>query len=183
MGTHANLTGTDLHEPKGIASASSGTYYKANGSGSGTWVKPKHTDLDSGSSTSGQVLLSTGSGGSAWSTVNNSNLMHYTVHLADIGQASSTFLYFPLAGQVTKVDSVIHATLTVADCAIVCKKNGTPLTSGSFTIAYTGSAAGDHDSCTPTSATFSAGEILEINSDGAGTGVTPATFIVTYALS
>lgn len=35
---HASLTGADLHEPKGAASAASGTVYVANGSGSGTWT-------------------------------------------------------------------------------------------------------------------------------------------------
>lgn len=34
---HSTLTGADLHEPKGAASAASGTVYIANGSGSGTW--------------------------------------------------------------------------------------------------------------------------------------------------
>ncbi len=36
--SHASLTGSDLHEPKGAASAASGTVYVANGSGSGTWT-------------------------------------------------------------------------------------------------------------------------------------------------
>lgn len=35
---HKNLTGTDLHEPKGAATAASGQVYVANGSGSGTWT-------------------------------------------------------------------------------------------------------------------------------------------------
>lgn len=40
MGTisHASLTGSALHEPKGVASASSGAVYVANGAGSGTWT-------------------------------------------------------------------------------------------------------------------------------------------------
>jgi len=35
--SHASLTGAELHEPKGVASASSGTVYVANGAGSGSW--------------------------------------------------------------------------------------------------------------------------------------------------
>lgn len=35
---HKNLTGSDLHEPKGADSALAGTVYVANGSGSGVWV-------------------------------------------------------------------------------------------------------------------------------------------------
>lgn len=38
MARHKDLTGTDLHEPKGVAAASSGQVYVANGSGSGAWA-------------------------------------------------------------------------------------------------------------------------------------------------
>ena len=34
---HSSLTGSALHEPKGVATANSGEAYVANGSGSGTW--------------------------------------------------------------------------------------------------------------------------------------------------
>jgi hypothetical protein len=36
---HKNLTGTQLHEPKGIAAAAANKLYVSNGSGSGTWQK------------------------------------------------------------------------------------------------------------------------------------------------
>lgn len=35
---HSTLTGSDLHEPKGVASATSGQVYISNGSGSGVWT-------------------------------------------------------------------------------------------------------------------------------------------------
>lgn len=35
--SHASLTGSQLHEPKGITSASNGTVYVADGAGSGSW--------------------------------------------------------------------------------------------------------------------------------------------------
>ena len=38
MPEHKNLTGTELHEPKGVASATEGQYYKSDGVGSGTWT-------------------------------------------------------------------------------------------------------------------------------------------------
>lgn len=34
---HATLTGADLHEPKGVATAASGTVYISDGAGSGSW--------------------------------------------------------------------------------------------------------------------------------------------------
>lgn len=39
---HSTLTDPYLHEPKGVASASSGELYFANGSGSGAWKIPHH---------------------------------------------------------------------------------------------------------------------------------------------
>jgi len=41
---HSALTGTALHEPKGVATASSGTAYISNGTGSGVW-QPIHRHL------------------------------------------------------------------------------------------------------------------------------------------
>lgn len=36
--SHATLTGVQLHEPKGVAAATAGTVYVANGAGSGSWI-------------------------------------------------------------------------------------------------------------------------------------------------
>lgn len=36
---HTTLTDPYLHEPKGVASAAAGTYYRADGGGSGAWKK------------------------------------------------------------------------------------------------------------------------------------------------
>lgn len=35
---HSSLTGSELHEPKGVASATANTVYVANGTGSGSWT-------------------------------------------------------------------------------------------------------------------------------------------------
>jgi hypothetical protein len=43
---HSALTGSDLHEPKGVASATTGKVYISNGSGSGAWTKAhNHADV------------------------------------------------------------------------------------------------------------------------------------------
>ena len=44
MALHKNLTGTDLHEPKGAAAASVGQVYVADGAGSGAWAS-KNGDI------------------------------------------------------------------------------------------------------------------------------------------
>ena len=40
MPIHSSLTGSQLHEPKGVAAAAGGTVYVADGAGSGSWVSP-----------------------------------------------------------------------------------------------------------------------------------------------
>ena len=40
---HNLITGSDLHEPKGVATAANKTVYVANGSASGAWVLPSVT--------------------------------------------------------------------------------------------------------------------------------------------
>lgn len=49
---HNVLTGADLHEPKGVASATSGTVYVADGASSGAWqnVKPSNVTIVSDAS-------------------------------------------------------------------------------------------------------------------------------------
>lgn len=63
--SHANLTGANLHEPKGVASATSGQVYVADGATSGTWTKIKTTHMYnlSANGTSGQTYIVDGSGG------------------------------------------------------------------------------------------------------------------------
>lgn len=60
---HKLIPDADLHEPKGVAGATSGTVYKANGSGSGSWEYPL-TGLDTANS--GQVFESDGSNSGIW---------------------------------------------------------------------------------------------------------------------
>lgn len=43
MPLHSTLTDPELHEPKGVSTATAGEVYLANGSGSGTWATPSYT--------------------------------------------------------------------------------------------------------------------------------------------
>jgi hypothetical protein len=60
---HNVITDPDIHEPKGVASATSGKVYKSDGTGSGNWVYPL-TGLDT--ATLSQVFESDGSGSGTW---------------------------------------------------------------------------------------------------------------------
>lgn len=43
---HSALTDPQIHEPKGVATATASQVYKANGSGSGSWAKLTETDIN-----------------------------------------------------------------------------------------------------------------------------------------
>jgi len=61
---HKLIADPDIHEPKGVASATSGKVYVANGSGSGTWTKLGPSNLLglTGSGTAGDTITVDGSG-------------------------------------------------------------------------------------------------------------------------
>ena len=58
---HSSLTGAELHEPKGVASASSGTVYLADGLGSGSWVTPYTCGIEDYNDTGSSQALTSGS--------------------------------------------------------------------------------------------------------------------------
>lgn len=64
---HSIIADPNIHEPKGVAVATSGKVYVANGTGSGTWAlaNPKGSDT----ATLGQVYVSDGAGAGTWEKV------------------------------------------------------------------------------------------------------------------
>ena len=147
MVAHASLTGADLHEPKGVAAAASGTVYIANGAGSGTWT-----------------------------ALNNANKVYITARLEDVSTAKSVFVVPGIAGTISKIYSVIDGALGTADCGLSFEIGGVAITSGGITIAFSGSAAGDVDSSTPSALnTITASQAVEIITDGASTNTVNAT--------
>lgn len=62
MPLHRDLTGAELHEPKGVESALSGTVYVANGSGSGVWsnLGGDRVTLNTLTSEGGNLTIPTG---------------------------------------------------------------------------------------------------------------------------
>jgi len=79
--THASLTGANLHEPKGVASASANTVYVANGGGSGSWQKIAPNELE-GITTNGTVgdfVVSDGSGGFLFASTAHGTSYFYNI--------------------------------------------------------------------------------------------------------
>lgn len=160
MPEHANVDPSNIHEPKGANSASVNTTYISDGAGSGSW------SLVPAASITG---------------VNNINIKALNVTFDNISTAGSRWLVCPLAGDITKIYTVIDASISGADCGISFEIGGVAVTNGNITIAQSGSAAGDVDSSTPTAAnTLTAGQAIEIISDGASSNTCNAhlTFII-----
>lgn len=146
MPAHSALTGADLHEPKGVASASANTVYVANGAGSGTWIKvgPDQTNI---------------------TTVFNQNEDTVMYKYNDIGTAGSKFIPISRACTVQTVTVVLDL-LTATASTVLTFKNNSGVSMGTITI-LSGATAGTVYSLTPASDnTFTAGTKLQIDTDG-----------------
>lgn len=99
------------------------------------------------------------------------------VTMADISTGSSVWVVSPYAATIEKIYSVIDGAITVGNAAISVEIGGTAVTGAGITIAYSGSGAGTVDSSTPTALnTVTAGQAIEIITDGGSTDTAIATF-------
>ena len=146
---HSSLTGSSLHEPKGVASATASTLYVADGSGSGSWAKISSGSINTSSS------------------IFNVNKYHVTVEIPDISTADVVLVPCPNACVLNKVTTILHGAIITADSILTLTNSTGPTTIGTITVAFTGSAEGDRDTLSPSSNnTFTAGSYLKIANDG-----------------
>ena len=148
---HNVIVDAERHEPKGASTAAVGSVYVSDGATSGSWAFVPMT-------------------------------LHTTI--TDISTAAGSVVYIPLPfeGTVTSIYSCISGAIGTADATLTAKINTTAITTGAITVATAGSAAGVVDTVTPTGAnTFTAGQYLTIETDGASTNTVSAaiTFYVT----
>ena len=152
---HATLTDPELHEPKGVAAASAG-----------------------------QISVADGAGSQAWTTINNKDLVFVHADIDNVSTAASFWVVPGIAGDITKIHTVIDGALASADAGLSFEIAGTPITGGGITITQSGSAAGDVDSATPTAAnTITADQAIEMITDGASTSNVKATVTFTIDVS
>ncbi len=153
--SHATLTGSDLHEPKGAASATADSVYVADGAGSGTWEKITADSID---------------------TTSILGVNQFTISLFwdDMGTAGSRYIPIPFACTCTQIYTCIQAAIAGAN-NIFTFRNTAGSSMGTITVTQAGSAAGDVDSLTPASNnTFTAGTFMKIDTDGGDSGTTDA---------
>ncbi len=94
-----------------------------------------------------------------------------TATITDVSTADNAFVVCPWSGTVTNVYNVIDGTLATADNAMTTSIAGVAITGGGFTIAYSGSAAGDVDTSGAPTATnvVTAGQALSVSTPGSST--------------
>lgn len=145
---HSALTGAQLHEPKGAATAANGTVYTANGAGSGVWTSPT-------------------------ATIRNLNKFNVETTFTDVGTAGAVYLNCPNKATLTRLNVILYGTID-ADTVITIHIDGV-LFNQSLTLVAAGSAAGKKQSLTITTAnTVPAGGIITLTSNGTTTTTTRA---------
>lgn len=88
--------------------------------------------------------------------------------IEDISTAGQIYVVPGFNGRIKKVSTVLNGAIATANDAITLKIAGTAVTGGTITVAFSGSAAGDIDTCEPTAArTFTDAQAIEIETDGA----------------
>lgn len=149
MAEHSTLTGSELHENKGAASASNDTVATAT-AGATVWKKLTTANLDS-------------------TSFFGTNQFVFQTRFADVSSPDSSLIVFPFACTVNKIVVTLSAAITVAD-SIVTSKNHSGGSMGTITVAYTGSAAKSVFSLSPVSNNvFGANEVFSIETDGGST--------------
>lgn len=81
MVRHADLTGSELHEPKGITTGVTNGVYVKTSSSSGTWKKIPPISLEgiTGNGTAGDFLVSNGSGGFLFASTAHGTTYFYNI--------------------------------------------------------------------------------------------------------
>lgn len=176
MANHADLTGADLHEPKGAAAAASGTVYVSNGAGSGSWTSlaaSKVTVADADGNFSGADVET------VLTELNDKTLLLFGV-FADVSNPSTILIPIGFSCTVLSIDFILGGEITVADSILtVTRSDGAAM--GSQTITFSGSAEGTAFTFTPSgnaAFTYNTHRYVKIVSDGGSTTTQPLYVVV-----
>lgn len=169
---HKNIPNAQLHEPKGVSSAASGTVYTADGSGSGSW-----TD--------------------SLAALNNRNLLVLQDTITDLstpGSATSCAVFpVPKAGKVIGIAVTARETFTTANNVITAQRltagtsfgSGTAMNGGGaiVTLSHSQGAFYSKSGTVTANNSVSVGDCIVVASDGGGTGVTKGLIVVLLDVS
>ena len=142
MALHKDLTGAELHEPKGADSASDGDVYVADGAGSGTWTNRY----------SGVLALN----------------QYWLDDTMDDISAVNNRVWFdvPVQSEIVSLAAILNGGITTTNATLSIYINGV-LFADTLTVPYAGSTSGTRAAMNVTTGnTIAAGSVIEVRSDG-----------------
>jgi len=176
MALHSDLTGADLHEPKGVAGASADTVYVADGAGSGTWQKPEAANVSVADASSG--FTSTNVEGVLDELFEDRDPVHGM--MLDVSTAETLLIPIPFDCTVEKILMILGSTIDADTTITVTRSDGAAM--GSQTLTASGSVEGTFFEFIPTgnsTLTYSSHKYVKLVSDGASTTASRLYVLVT----
>jgi hypothetical protein len=165
MVAHSTLTGADLHEPKGVASANSGEVYVADGSSSGAWEKLSADNVLV--SDPNGVFTATNVETVLYEIYRTENLIEYAFD--DISNPSTVLVPIPFSCEVMEITFLLAGAITTANSTVtVTRSDGAAM--GTQVITFSGSAEGTAFTFTPSGnedITFPTHRYVKLVTDGA----------------
>lgn len=161
MALHKDLTGADLHEPKGAATAAANNVYVADGTGSGTWKKLTLSTLD-------------------LTSMISPNTYRLTSVIPDVSAPSFILIPIPVNSTFVSAQMVLGGTITVANSIVTFTRNDGSSFGGTATITQAGSVEGSQFPFTATlNQTITGPGYIKIATDGGSTTTQPLYVTVT----
>ena len=141
---HSTITGSDNHEPKGAESATSGTVYKSDGIGSGTWSNILAAEVPIADPNN--VITATNVETALYEIYQTENLIGG--QFASAASAETILLPIPMSCTVVSILFILAGAITTASPVVtVTRSDGAAM--GSQTITFSGSAEGTAFQFTP----------------------------------
>lgn len=162
MALHKDLTGADLHEPKGIVGSASGSIYVSNGAGTGTWKKIGSNEIDT-------------------TSIQNPNTVYIPGRITDVSTASVILIPAPENSILLSVRMFLGGTITAANSTIKWFRNDGSSHGADTTITFAGSVEGTSFLFTPTLNTnYTNPGYLKVQCMGGSTGAQPLYLLAKF---
>lgn len=165
---HVDITDPQIHEPKGASTASAGTVYVSDGTGSGAW---QVLALSSLNWPAVQAEIQTDLTSGDLEVVGD---LYLTAVIEDISTAGSVIIPVPDSCTVVGASVVLGGPITVADAVISFKNSAGAGMGTSVTVPFSSSGKGDQYSFTATGNNVLVGPTwIEVETDGGSTDAQP----------
>lgn len=110
--------------------------------------------------------------------------VYLTLDITNISSAAVVYLPSPVAGTISKITTIINGAIATANAILTGRIGSTAITGGAVTIPFSGSAAGQVNSATPTALnTVAVGNNINFTANNASTNTVRATIVVEITLS